>query len=87
MRTYRLTLSDGTPADPPTFRTVAWGWRIGDTIRSARTARRSASLEMRNVGEFEEEWVVEDAGGPSVRGRGAAAWVLGLRPTGTRLLG
>jgi hypothetical protein len=30
--TYKLETTDGTPADPPTFQTVAWSWRVGDTI-------------------------------------------------------
>ena len=30
--TFKLELADGTPADPPTFKTVAWSWRAGDTI-------------------------------------------------------
>jgi hypothetical protein len=30
--TYRLELEDGTPADPPMFRTAVPTWRAGDTI-------------------------------------------------------
>jgi hypothetical protein len=30
--TFRLELEDGTPADPPTFRTAVPTWRPGDTI-------------------------------------------------------
>jgi hypothetical protein len=30
--TYRLEQEDGTPADPPTFRTAVPNWRPGDTI-------------------------------------------------------
>jgi hypothetical protein len=29
---YRLELQDGTPADPPSFRTAVPTWRPGDTI-------------------------------------------------------
>lgn len=29
---YRLELEDGTPADPPTFRTAVPSWRPGNTI-------------------------------------------------------
>jgi hypothetical protein len=30
--THRLELEDGTPADPPTFRTAVPTWRVGETI-------------------------------------------------------
>jgi hypothetical protein len=30
--TFRLEQEDGTPADPPTFRTAVPTWRPGDTI-------------------------------------------------------
>lgn len=38
---YRLELQDGTPADPPTFRSAAGvTWNVGDTIPlGARTLR------------------------------------------------
>jgi hypothetical protein len=29
---YRLEREDGTPADPPTFRTAVPNWRAGDVI-------------------------------------------------------
>jgi hypothetical protein len=34
--TYRLEQPDGTPADPPTFRTSVSVWRAGDTIPLGR---------------------------------------------------
>jgi hypothetical protein len=34
--TFKLELADGTPADPPTFQTVAAQWRPGDTIPFGR---------------------------------------------------
>jgi hypothetical protein len=34
--TFNLELADGTPADPPTFQTVAPHWRPGDTIPLGR---------------------------------------------------
>jgi hypothetical protein len=38
--TFRLELEDGTPADPPTFRTSVLNWRPDDTIPlGARTLR------------------------------------------------
>jgi hypothetical protein len=30
--TFLLETADGVPADPPTFKTVAPLWRLGDTI-------------------------------------------------------
>jgi hypothetical protein len=30
--TYRLEKEDGTPADPPTFKTAVPNWNPGDTI-------------------------------------------------------
>lgn len=38
--TFRLELEDGTPADPPRFRTAVLTWKAGDTIPlGARTLR------------------------------------------------
>lgn len=34
--TFKLEHEDGTPADPPTFRTAAPTWRAGDTIPLGR---------------------------------------------------
>jgi hypothetical protein len=34
--TYTLEREDGTPADPPTFKTAATNWRPGDTIPLGR---------------------------------------------------
>jgi hypothetical protein len=38
---FRLERTDGSPADPPTFRSTVLGWRQGDTIplRPGRTLR------------------------------------------------
>jgi hypothetical protein len=33
---YRLEHEDGTPADPPTFKTAVPNWRPGDTIPLGR---------------------------------------------------
>jgi hypothetical protein len=40
--TFNLETTDGTPADPPSFQTVAPIWRPGDPIRLG-TARHSVS--------------------------------------------
>jgi hypothetical protein len=34
--TYRLEREDGTPADPPTFRTSVSSWHAGDSIPLGR---------------------------------------------------
>ncbi len=41
---YELELEDGTPADPPTFRSSdGISWNAGDTIRSAANALSASS--------------------------------------------
>jgi hypothetical protein len=40
--TIRLERLDGTPADPPSFKTTVLAWKPGDTIRSEQ-ARHSRS--------------------------------------------
>jgi hypothetical protein len=37
---YRLELKDGTPADPPTFRTAVPNWRVGDVIPLGHSSLR-----------------------------------------------
>jgi hypothetical protein len=41
MHSFRLQRMDGTPADPPTYRSTVLVWRQGDTIplRPGRTLR------------------------------------------------
>ena len=38
--TFKLETVDGTPADPPSFQTVAPSWRPGDTIPLGRRTLR-----------------------------------------------
>lgn len=38
--TFTLEHADGTPADPPTFTTVASSWRTGDVIPLGRRSLR-----------------------------------------------
>jgi hypothetical protein len=38
--TFKLEHADGTPADPPTFTTVAPSWKTGDTIPLGRQSLR-----------------------------------------------
>jgi hypothetical protein len=38
--TFKLETTDGTPADPPSFTTVAPQWKPGDTIPLGRRALR-----------------------------------------------
>ena len=33
---FKLEQADGTPADPPTFKTAVPNWRVGDTIPLGR---------------------------------------------------
>jgi hypothetical protein len=57
--TFRLETADGSPADPPTFQTVAPPWRPGDTIPlEGRTLR---VVDVRD-GDLDEDpvLVVED---------------------------
>jgi hypothetical protein len=42
--TYRLEQEDGTPADPPTFKTVVPTWRVGDTIPPRRRTLRVIAI-------------------------------------------
>ena len=44
--TYKLEHEDGTPADPPTFRTAVPTWKGGDTIPLGRD-RRLRVIEVR----------------------------------------
>jgi hypothetical protein len=57
--TFKLQTRDGVPADPPTFRTVAWSWRPGDTIPLGRRALRVVDVR---AGEVDQDpvLVVED---------------------------
>ena len=41
---YRLELEDGTPAEPPTFRTAVPTWSAGDTIPQGRGMLRVVAL-------------------------------------------
>jgi hypothetical protein len=42
--TYRLAHEDGTPADPPTFKTAVPNWRPGDTIPLGRKTLRVVAI-------------------------------------------
>jgi hypothetical protein len=42
--TFMLEHADGTPADPPTFTTVAPQWRTGDMIPLGRRSLRVVGL-------------------------------------------
>ena len=37
MYDFRLQRTDGSPADPPTYRTGVYSWRPGDTIPMSAT--------------------------------------------------
>ena len=42
---YRLELTDGTPAEPPTLNTVVPTWRTGDTIPLGKRTLRVLRVE------------------------------------------
>jgi hypothetical protein len=44
---FKLEIADGTPADPPTFRTSTSSWRAGDTIALGR--RTLPVIDVRDV--------------------------------------
>jgi hypothetical protein len=50
--TFKLETRDGTPADPPAFRTAAPSWRPGDTIPLGRRSLRVVDVRAG------EDWVV-----------------------------
>jgi hypothetical protein len=49
--TFNLELADGTPADPPTFKTVAPMWKPGDTIPLGGRALRVVGIRATGVAE------------------------------------
>jgi hypothetical protein len=57
--TFTLEHADGTPADPPTFTTVAPRWRTGDTIPLGRRALRVVGVRVTAVDEL-AVLIVED---------------------------
>ena len=67
---FKLERTDGTPADPPTYRSGVYSWRPGDTIPlgSARTLR---VVEVRRDDTDEPSvLVVEDLPGSTTRAAG-----------------
>ena len=42
--TFKLEQADGTPADPPSFRTAVPNWRVGDAIRQPGRTLRVVAL-------------------------------------------
>jgi hypothetical protein len=55
--TYKLEQEDGTPADPPTFRTAVPTWSPGDTIPLGRD-RTLRVVETRRGPEPDEDPVL-----------------------------
>jgi hypothetical protein len=60
--TFHLELADGTPADPPSFTTVAPQWKPGDTIPLGGRALRVVGVRATAVGET-PVLIVEDKDG------------------------
>ena len=41
---FRLELEDGTPADPPAFRSATLKWKVGDVIPLGRRTLRVVAI-------------------------------------------
>ena len=67
---FKLERTDGTPADPPTYRTGVYAWRPGDTIPMGAT-RTLRVIEVRR-GDREDPpvLVVEDMPGSATSAAG-----------------
>jgi hypothetical protein len=61
---YRLEREDGTPADPPTFRTAVPNWRPGDVIPLGGRSLRVVEVRDDDA-EQAPRLVVEDLSGPA----------------------
>ncbi|HEV3477893.1 MAG TPA: hypothetical protein VG144_00430 [Gaiellaceae bacterium] len=58
--TYKLELEDGTPADPPTFRSApSVTWSVGDTIPLGRRTLRVVDVRPAARDDTEPVLVVE----------------------------
>jgi hypothetical protein len=65
--------TDGVPADPPTFTTVAPTWRPGDTIPLGKRALQVVGIRATGIDET-PVLIVEDAIDPFVSPDGFPAW-------------
>jgi hypothetical protein len=59
--TFNLETTDGAPADPPSFQTVAPIWRPGDTIPLGGRALRVVGTRVTHVDETPVLIVEDDA--------------------------
>jgi hypothetical protein len=57
---FELRRADGTPADPPSFQTVAPLWRPGDTIPLGRRTLRVIGVRHEDDGDKTTVLIVED---------------------------
>ena len=71
---FRLQLEDGTPADPPTFRTAVPNWRAGDVIPLGHRSLRVVEVldddveqAPKLIVEFADESTASDNNRPVVR--------------------
>lgn len=48
--TFRLELSDGTPADPPVLHTAVPNWQAGDTIPLGTRTLRVTGIRVESEG-------------------------------------
>ena len=68
--TFRLELDDGTPADPPTFRSAPGvPWKAGDTIAIGQRTLRVLGVRDDDADQ-PPALVVEDLPGSATSGRG-----------------
>jgi hypothetical protein len=58
--TFKLVTVDGTPADPPSFKTVAPSWRPGDTIPLGRRTLRVIGIRHADDEDKTTVLIVED---------------------------
>ena len=66
---FKLELVDGTPADPPTFKTLVSNWRPGDSIPLPKRSLRviETRLDEGTDGDPMPILVVEDTGSEGPR--------------------
>jgi hypothetical protein len=67
---FKLERTDGTPADPPTYRTGVYSWRPGDTIPMGATRTLRVVEVRRDEPDEPPVLVVEDLPGSATSAAG-----------------
>ncbi len=67
---FKLEQTNGTPADPPTYRTGVYAWRPGDTIPLGATRTLRVVEVRRDDPEGPAVLVVEDMAGSATSAAG-----------------